>query len=93
MKKLYSLTCLIFVISCCKATTQPLPTDNTGDCMTVETHLKELSCISNDKPYTKKGKSFSQFCQETIQGGASLNLKCLLAITNCNQIDNCVQGK
>lgn len=61
-------------------------------CQSAETHLKELGCISRDKPYTKKGNSFTVFCQETMKNGINVAPKCLSEIQNCEQINSCFQN-
>lgn len=68
----------------------PTPTvQDTDKCGAAEVNLKKLKCIPVDKPYTKKGKSFTQFCEETQAAGIFLNPKCLSEITACDQMDHC----
>ena len=72
---------LLFIIGCSNAHLNgphatPVVTD-TDKCQLAEIHLKELKCIPTDQPYTKKGKSFTQFCQETQANGIFINPKCL----------------
>ncbi len=82
---------LTFVLLSCLG---PIPViANIQYCSTAEAHLKALGCIPSDKPYTLKGKSFSQFCQETMQNGINLHPDCLSKIVSCNQINVCVQAK
>jgi len=70
----------------------PLPiTEELAYCQVAETHLKQLGCIPSDRPYTIKGKSFTQFCQETMMNGVNLSPKCLSQIQSCNQMNTCIQ--
>ena len=62
-------------------------------CSVAETHLKDLNCIPKDQPYTKKGKTFTQFCQDKQEQGVFLNPACLATITSCDQMDCCTQSK
>lgn len=62
---------------------------DTNLCSAAELNLKKYSCIPNDKPYTAKGKSFTQFCQETQNNGIFLNPKCLSELTDCGVISSC----
>jgi DNA transposition AAA+ family ATPase len=48
-----------------------------------------LQCIPTNQPYTKKGKSFTQFCQEKQAQGISIEPKCLSTIVSCDQMDVC----
>jgi hypothetical protein len=66
----------------------PIVTD-TDLCITADQHLQDIGCIPKGKPYTKKGKSFTQFCVETHNNGIFLNPKCLASISTCEQMDVC----
>lgn len=70
----------------------PVVTD-TEYCKPAEQHLKELKCIPSDKPYTKKGLSFEQFCHQTQDNGIYLNPRCLANISSCEEIDYCTGTK
>lgn len=71
----------------------PVPvSQNIEYCAPAEARLKELGCISKDAPYTNKGKSFTQFCQETMSNGINLRPKCLSKINSCNEINYCMRA-
>lgn len=72
----------------------PAPEPVTQDiqlCATAETNLKKLKCIP-EGAYTKKGKTFTQFCEETQKNGVFLNPKCLSTITECNKMKSCTNS-
>jgi hypothetical protein len=52
-------------------------------------NLQKLACIPIGKPYTDKGKSFTEFCQETQSAGISIHPDCLATITSCGQVNSC----
>jgi hypothetical protein len=60
-------------------------------CIKAEQHLKDLKCISATEPYTKKGLSFTQFCNEIQKSGVFINPKCLSEIKKCDEQDACLQ--
>jgi hypothetical protein len=75
----------------------PTPTD-TDLCGVAGRHLSTL-CEANkeENSYccmtsasTKKGKSFTQFCEETQHAGIALNPGCLSKIIKCEEIDFCL---
>lgn len=96
MKKIFLSFCfLISFASCIEPKTQPRPTPivvDTDKCYLAEVKLKELHCIS-DGAFTKKGKSFSQVCEETQEAGVFMNPRCLSTITSCDQVDVCTGSK
>lgn len=75
----------------------PVPI-GTQYCSVAETHLSQLcSTDPSENLYccqvvasTKKGKTFTQFCQETQNAGIALDPKCLSEVTSCLGIDKCV---
>lgn len=104
MKKIITITifCLItglLASSCYSKETRPVtprPTPVVVDsvyCAEAEANLKKLHCIPENEPYTKKGKSFNQFCQEKQAQGVFLNPKCLAREitekTGCSYQDVC----
>ena len=95
MKLIVILAVLGLSVSDCNNSTtfvnpQPVPVVKDSEfCQQAEVHLKELKCISSTQPYTKKGKSFTQFCQEKQDQGISIEPKCLSNITSCDQMDVC----
>lgn len=83
----------ILTLSACNLS-QPIvePESITKDvqyCQPAEMNLKELGCIDKYTPYTKKGKSFSQFCIDKQNSGIFLNPKCLSNIRYCYEQDAC----
>lgn len=89
---LIAASLLSFILIACP--NGPIPiTEGIQYCQAAENHLKELGCIARDKPYTVKGKSFTQFCQDTMQNGVNISPKCLCEITSCNQMNMCVQAQ
>ncbi len=70
----------------------PAVTD-TEFCGPAEDNLKKLGCIPSDKPYTKKGLSFKEFCEKKQDDGVFLNPKCLAnevtEKTGCSYVDVC----
>lgn len=93
MKKIIVAAFLLsFALIACPNGPPPI-IDTNGDCKTAETHLKQLGCIPKNIPYTVKGKSFEQFCTETMLNGINLNPGCLSNITACNQMNSCVQRR
>lgn len=100
MKRNFIVTLLlIFVLAACLG---PIPVSHDIQyCQTAETHLKALcnqdpinnkTCCDMSKP-TLKGKSFTQFCTETMTNGVDLHPRCLSQITKCTDINVCVQGQ
>jgi hypothetical protein len=102
MKKILLLSLLLIA---CDTTTQttkvtpnipPTPTPLVIDseyCGEAEVHLKEIACIPKNEPYTKRGKSFKQFCEETQENGVFLNPKCLTTVNSCEEIDYCTMTR
>jgi len=98
MKRLFlaALFILIAVPGCPTQYVKPHPTPIVTDsafCKPAEVHLKELNCIPNDKPYTKRGKQYEQFCMETQENGIFLNPKCISEIKTCEEVDICTGTK
>lgn len=90
MKKIIILS-FLFLTACPNG---PSPVTNEIQyCQAAENRLKALGCISSDRPYTAKDKSFTQFCQETMMSGINISPKCLSEIISCNQVNQCVQGQ
>jgi hypothetical protein len=83
---------LTFFVFSCPQTTNTSKNNNIEYCKIAQLHLEKLGCIAKDKPYTKKGKYFGEFCQETISNGIDLSPKCISEITSCDQINPCVQN-
>jgi hypothetical protein len=78
----------------------PAPPVPTTDCEKAQARLSEL-CLADAKTNqyccevvapTKKGKQFSQFCDEEQAKGVSVNPECLATITNCDDIDSCTKS-
>jgi hypothetical protein len=78
----------------------PIPAD-TDKCQAAEDHLTQM-CNANKETNgyccavvapTKKGKSFTQFCQDKQNTGIALNPKCLSEIKSCGEIDSCTGSK
>lgn len=82
---------LLFLFSCVgRDPFVPSPvTKDVESCRSAETHLKELRCIPVEFPYTKRGKSFTQFCEETQNSGVYVNPTCLSHVSDCGEIDAC----
>ncbi len=88
---------LIFLNSCPDASyVPPQPTPVVKDtewCQAAEVNLQQLECIPDDQPYTKKGLTFTQFCEQKHEDGVFLNPKCLATEvtekTTCSYIDVC----
>lgn len=84
--------------------TPPKPTPvvtGTDQCGAAEQNLHNLCnmdpvknnyCCQVVAP-TKKGKSYTQFCQEKQNQGIFLNPKCVSGVTSCDQIDPCTNSK
>jgi hypothetical protein len=84
--------------------TPPHPTPvviDTDQCGAAETNLHSLCnadpvknsyCCQVVAP-TKKGKSYTQFCQDKQLQGVFLNPKCVSSVTSCEQIDACTNSK
>lgn len=100
-------TSLTLVSGCPTQNEQPVPphptpiVTDTDQCGTTEQHLHDLCnadptknayCCAVVAP-TKKGKTYTQFCQEKQAEGVWLNPKCVEAITSCDQIDVCTNSK
>ena len=87
----------MFILSACGSeSVMPHKTPEVKDtekCEAAEQHLKELTCIPTDKPYTKRGKSFTQFCQETQNAGVFINPVCLSEVKSCDEVDCCTNSK
>lgn len=94
MKKVISFIFVaVLIIACVNPNPTPQPMDDMKYCQLAENNLKALACIPKDKPFTLKGKSFAEFCIETMQNKINLHPKCLSEIKSCNQIGTCTQGK
>ena len=95
MKKLSAILMILsgFIFINCGPLNSTMPphatpaVQDTEFCAAADAHLVSLSCVSN--PYTKRGKTFTQFCQETQAAGIYLNPKCLSTVTSCDQINQC----
>lgn len=78
----------------------PVVTD-TDQCGAAEQHLHDLCVVDAVKNNyccqivapTKKGKGYTQFCQEKQSQGVFLNPKCVANVTSCDQIDSCTNSK
>jgi len=73
---------------------QPTPiVQDTEWCQAAEINLQQLDCIPDDQPYTKKGLTFTQFCEQKHEDGVFLNPKCLATEvtekTTCSYVDVC----
>jgi nitrous oxide reductase accessory protein NosL len=100
MKRILSLGLLVglFLAACPgnNPAVPPRPTPvvvDTDQCAAAEANLKAQHCIPVDQPYTKKGKSFTQFCQDKQAQGIFLNPACLAKVTSCDQVDACTGSK
>jgi len=98
MKKILLIS--ILLMGCPPEPMPPHPTPVVTDtdwCEAAEVNLKSLGCIPSDKPYTKKGLSFTQFCQKKHDDGVFLNPKCLsnevTKVTGCEYVDVCTGTK
>jgi hypothetical protein len=104
MKKALVLAAVVSLIISCQPVHKPIdyrPTPKpvgTQYCNTAERHLTEL-CSSNPEENlyccqtvasTKKGKTFTQFCEETQNAGIALDPECLSKIIVCGGIDKCL---
>lgn len=75
-----------------------VPTD-TELCELAGKNLVVNKCIQDDKTFTKRGKSFKEFCEETQNNGIWLNPKCLSNIkadnvSSCqDQMNACTYSK
>ena len=86
----------MLLVNCKDAYVPPQPTPVVQDtewCHAAEVNLQQLECIPDDQPYTKKGLSFTQFCEQKHKDGVFLNPKCLATEvtekTTCNYVDVC----
>ena len=97
MKKILILSILLGCHSEAMPPHPPPVVTDTEWCEAAEVNLKSLKCIPTDKPYTKKGLTFTQFCQKKQEDGIFLNPKCLAnEVTNktgCGNIDVCNSTK
>lgn len=91
-------TIIIILLVNCRDTAyvppQPTPiVQDTEWCQAAEINLQQLECIPDDEPYTKKGLTFTQFCEQKHKDGVFLNPKCLATEVNekttCSYIDVC----
>lgn len=89
-----SVALLLFIVGCPNG---PTPPTDTAYCQAAEQNLQALCnrdqvankhCCEVVKP-TLKGKSFTQFCQETQGNLIHIFPQCLSKITSCSQIDTC----
>lgn len=98
MRKLLSLLILTFCFTGCPiqdpiTPARPTPiVKDTDACDDAEINLKALKCIPPG-PFTTKGKSFTEVCEETQNAGVFFNPKCLAAATSCAEIDVCTGSK
>jgi hypothetical protein len=86
------LSIIFLNISCCDTITPPSPVTKDIDyCKKAEDNLKKLGCIDSSGPYTKKGKSYSEFCTELQNKGIFTNPKCVASLNNCDDFkaDTC----
>lgn len=96
MKKLCLAVIWILVGGCAGGDNVPEPVtpevSGSSLCASAERNLLALGC-EEGKP-TKKGKSFTQFCEETQANGIDLHPGCLSKITRCEQMDKeCAWGQ
>jgi hypothetical protein len=78
----------------------PVPVD-TDMCSAAEQHLQQMCnsdqtanayCCAVVAP-TKKGKTFTQFCEAKQNEGVFLNPKCVSEVKSCGDIDSCTGSK
>lgn len=92
MKKgLLAAVLLGFFLIACPNTSPPPVIEGVQYCGAAEVRLKQLGCIPKETPYTNKGKSFTQFCQETMRNGINIAPYCLSRINSCDQINSCTR--
>ncbi|MCZ2224624.1 MAG: hypothetical protein LC122_13445 [Chitinophagales bacterium] len=92
MRKIFSLMfagliCFISFPGCGGSRTPPRPTPVVKDtdlCEAAGKNLVEQHCILDDRKFTKLGKSFKLFCEETQSAGVFLNPRCLSEIKASN---------
>jgi nitrous oxide reductase accessory protein NosL len=86
MKKVLVLMLFVLASACDNSSHKvpPRPTPVVTDvdyCKAAGENLQQKGCINDASSFTRKGKSFELFCQETAAAGVHLNPKCL---TNIN---------
>jgi len=70
------------ILSCSNSITPPAAVTTDIDyCSKADENLQKLGCISNK--YTKKGKSYTEFCTELQNKGIFTNPKCVASLTDC----------
>jgi len=82
MKNIMSICMVLFLIAC-DHKVPPRPTPVVQDveyCKAAGDNLQQKGCINDANSFTRKGKSFELFCQETAKAGVHLNPKCLANI-------------
>lgn len=90
--KIFLLSAL-FLLSCCDSLILP-PAPVTKDldyCQKAQDNLEKLGCIKKGESYTKKGKSYYEFCIDLQGKGIFTNPKCVSQLTNCKDFksDTC----
>jgi len=81
-----------FLLSCCDTIIPPAPiTKDVNYCSKAQENLEKLGCIKKGEPYTKKGKTYSEFCENLQEKGIFTNPKCVASITSCEDFktDSC----
>jgi len=83
------MKCLLLVpiflfLSCCDTIIPPSPVTKDIDyCSKAQENLETLGCIKKGESYTKKGKSYSEFCIDLQGKGIFTNPKCVAGLKNC----------
>ena len=100
MRKFLSFLLIVFCFSFTgcpqqEPITPPRPTpivQDTDHCLPAQVHLQQLKCIP-EGPFTKKGKTFAEVCEETQAAGVYFNPVCLENVKTCQEIDVCTNSK
>jgi hypothetical protein len=106
MKKISIIMAVIALIIGCQPGSKPKPIDYretpkplvNQSCSLAEKSLTDKCKADSEKNFyccqvvslTKKGKSFTQFCEETQNAGIALNPECIANIINCSDVDKCL---
>ncbi len=104
---LFLISCFLLIIGCPQDNPQPKPTPRPTPkptdsvlCKDAQATLESLCQADPIKNIyccqvcskTKRGKTYTEFCEEKQEQGLSLNPKCVSQITACDQIDACTNS-
>ena len=90
-----TLPLLLLLLTACPQGPSPVPVDN-DMCQPAEDNLLKLGCKDSRGELlggpNKSGVPFHECCVNTQNAGVGLKPTCLAKITDCKEVDSCLQN-